>query len=381
MDTSALYDLFFAPPQKGAHQKPKPTIRSFFNRYALLETRSILWKLLQRVDKNAIEDYDSGSLAAFFEQFGPMLAATYVAVGSPTNQSEDIPVVDPTCISGSLSTKVDKTPKLEIILDIIRTIAEPEKVFLIEAHSINGLSSVVFDLFVLLPPNATQPPQQYADLIEAACKDTCPVIVSVHKADVVYSMIKEGHIFFSAVCRPQYMIYDHSQTELPVNGNYGLKKIKNKARRAFVKRFSKASGFLDGARFFCNSSQKELAAFMLHQAIEQAIIALVYSLTGTNLISHNLTRLLQFSKRCTYKLESVFDKGEPEEKALFTLLSKAYTTARYYNYSINDLQLFKMEKLVTAFLATVEDSFYDELYRLNEKHKQTINYNTQNPIP
>ncbi|NLR82899.1 HEPN domain-containing protein [Chitinophaga eiseniae] len=376
MDAPALYDLFFPPPHMGPQQKPKLIIRSFFNRYTLLETRSILWKLLQKVVADQTEDNNNGVLGAFTEQFGYMLAAAYVAAGSPVNKSTTVVADDPAGIGANLSAEVAKTPKLKLVLDIICTIAEPEKVFLIEADNLNSQGSGVFDLFVLLPPAATRSLQDYANLIDAACKSICPVIISVHRTSIVYSMIREGHIFFSAVCRPEYLIYDRNQTALPVNGNYELKKIKHKARGVFIKRFSKANGFLEGARLFCHTNQKELAAFMMHQAVEQAIMALVYSLTGTNLVSHNLKRLLQFSGRCTHQLENIFQLDIPEEKELFDLLVKAYTSTRYYDYIITDLQLYQLEKRVTAFLVTVEQSFYEGLNQVGQKHKKTINQNT-----
>ncbi|OQP52903.1 hypothetical protein A4R26_28130 [Niastella populi] len=55
-----------------------------------------------------------------------------------------------------------------------------------------------------------------------------------------------------------------------------------KARNIFDDAFYKVNSYLDGAEYFTTSNQYKQAAFLLHQATEHALRALLSSLTAMN---------------------------------------------------------------------------------------------------
>ncbi|NLR82276.1 HEPN domain-containing protein [Chitinophaga eiseniae] len=374
----ALQDLFFAPPDNEHKTRAKEVLRTFFCCYPLEEVRQVLWLLLEPSVSGSVDVTQAGNveLQSFLPHFSLMLEAAYAHVGSPGRQ--------PACAEISAGTinqrSADSPASLKQVLDVICAKVRPEKIFLIDTHREID-NSEVFDLFVLLPDSAQLSLRQHIDLIEAACKDIHPVIVSAHKIGYVFDMIKQGHIFFSSVCHSRNLVYDGNNIVIPVNDKQPFRNTKLKARKAFIERFNKAEGFLEAAKHMCHANYKEVAAFMIHQAVEQAIGAIVHALTDTHVDTHNLTRLLLSSKRCTYQLAALFPADTPEEKALYNLLRTAYIQARYSKYVITDPQLFKLLKRVAEFLETTKSAFYEELYRLEQQHlKITINHNTQNSI-
>ncbi|HVI45213.1 MAG TPA: HEPN domain-containing protein [Chitinophaga sp.] len=381
-DIITLRKLFFSRTKLDQQTKPIDIVRSFFYNYSLAQTRSYLWGLLE-ADLTSGENRKkevSNEFFSFYKQLSILLDAVSCMTTLPTRKPSSEINVDPKEMDAD--TVVNSASNYQLLLDrvisTINSLVQPEKIFLTNVSQTVDGDNEIMNLFVVLPDTALLPFEHYIDLIQTSCKSICPVVISVHRAGYVNKMIEQGHIFFSSICQQKYLVYSNGQATPPIVRNNKFWNIKGKARWDFGKRLSKAEAFLDGARYLAQANHKEIAAFMLHQAVEQAITTLLYSLTGNIMVTHNLFKLIQLSKQCTEKVASIFPNETADEKMLFTLLSKAYINARYYKYKINDLQLFRLEKEVTRVLETASAVFNEELLQLNEKHKMALNNNNQN---
>lgn len=174
--------------------------------------------------------------------------------------------------------------------------------------------------------------------------------------------MREGHIFYSAVCSADLMVYDNKRVTLPEKPDFDVAAIKVNARNIFDDTFHNAKSFLDGAEYFATTSQYKPAAFLLHQTTEHALRALLVSLTGLTAYGHNLKSLIRHSCFCAPDLDIIFPKNTDEEKELFDLLNTAYVSARYSpNYEISQDQVMLLLDRVNAILAQTEQSFEERL--------------------
>lgn len=141
--------------------------------------------------------------------------------------------------------------------------------------------------------------------------------------------------------------------------------IKVKVRNIFDDAFQNAKSYLDGAEYFATTNQYKQAAFLLHQATEPALRALLVSLTSLTTYGHNLKSLIRHSTFCDPDLDAIFPNNTDEEKVLFNLLNTAYVSARYSpNYEINQQQIMLLLDRVNSILTQTELAFEKRLKTL-----------------
>ena len=116
--------------------------------------------------------------------------------------------------------------------------------------------------------------------------------------------------------------------------------------------YQRALEFYAGAELYSIRKQYAMAAFHLHQCMEQALTSIVYNKSGYRPATHNL--LLLFRYACWFEplLHGLFTPHQLKEDSLLHLLQRAYTGSRYTaEYTIKGKQLEmikeKMEQLIT----------------------------------
>lgn len=115
----------------------------------------------------------------------------------------------------------------------------------------------------------------------------------------------------------------------------------------YAKGINKVQEFIAGAELYTVRKQYKMAAFMLHQATEQSLLALLQVTTGLRMNTHNLDRLIRYSSMVSYKLQHIFPQNKDNEKRLFKLLQHAYSDARYNDdYSIHFQEVESLTKQV-----------------------------------
>lgn len=141
--------------------------------------------------------------------------------------------------------------------------------------------------------------------------------------------LKLGQYFYSEITEQGIMLYDSGEYELAECRQLNYAEIGKIAQEYYNKKFTDASDFLLGAKYYSGLEKYNLSSFMLHQATENFLrtIPLVYILYGYK--DHDLELLTGCCKRYTLELAKVFPRDTEEEQRLFKLLQRAYVEARY----------------------------------------------------
>ena len=243
----------------------------------------------------------------------------------------------------TICDKIDfaKIRQVETIIQAIVSNTNAEKVFFVEfKNSVNDTKQ--FDFLALLPGNSQLTFKEYQELIDKECGDIGSVVLWCRHLGEVYKLLREGHIFYSIVCTDNRLVYDNGRLPLPETQEFNIIAIIEKARTFYNEIFATAISFLHGARYYVTVDQQKTAAFMLHQATEHALRALLFSITTYNAYNHNLAVLLRHCNYCAPELTKIFPQDTDKEKELFRLLNIAYVHTRYknkYEISLDDLML------------------------------------------
>lgn len=247
------------------------------------------------------------------------------------------------------------------MIETIIRITNAEKLFW-SGFTIKNRNRPQFDFLVLLPKDAKYSYSDYLAQVQTKCSEIGSVLIWCNKINEVYKQLREGHIFYSAVCTEGLIVYDNKRLPLPEKANFDIATIKVKARNLFNDAFHNAKSYLDGAEYFATSNQNKQAAFLLHQATEHALRALLSSLTAMNSYGHNLKSLIRHICFCAPDLDTIFPKNTEKEKELFNLLNAAYVDARYsLNYEISQEQVMLLLDRVNTLLEQTEQSFEKRL--------------------
>lgn len=183
----------------------------------------------------------------------------------------------------------------------------------------------------------------------------------------VNSDLSEGRYFYTEIKRDGVMLYDSGRFKLERRRKLRFDEIKQQAEEYFEDKFGSAKEFLLGSRFFYEQGFYEKAAFILHQACENAYVAirLVHTLKNSKL--HDLEKLSRKVRRYSGELMHVFPRNTNEERRLFKLIKAAYIEGRYnpkFEVTKEDIDALipKVELLheITESICKEKIAYYDK---------------------
>ena len=235
---------------------------------------------------------------------------------------------------------ISSAKELQSIITTIARYTNAEKIFFLSLTT-EATRKVQYDFLALLPGNSPLTFKEYQNLVESNCSEFGSIMLWRSHLGAVNKLLKDGHLFYSAVCNADRLVYDNRRISLP-ESNIDIATVIAKSQTVFNGLFATAKSFLDGARYYATTEQVKTAAFMLHQATEHALRALLFSVTAYNSYNHNLGNLLRHCNYCASELNKIFPRDTDKEKVIFHLLNSAYVGTRYkssYEISSNDLIL------------------------------------------
>lgn len=367
------------PPQKltaAEIANPYHVIYELFDFAHLPRIRELLWEFFKTtVTGNYSHDLhrrERELLVTVYEKIEKLVEAAHI-INEKQKQSkkpvfetypfslENIDSINLIRLTGIYQVNTDLQEKLRSVVEIIIRITNAEKLFW-SGFSINNRNRPLFDFLVLLPPNAKYSYNDYLTQVQAKCSEIGSVLIWCNKINEVFKHLREGHIFYSAACSAELMVYDNKRVTLPEKLVMDISVIKVNARNIFDDALLNAKSYLDGAEYFATTGQYKPAAFLLHQATEHSLRALLISLTGLIAYGHNLKSLIRHSCFCAPHLDTIFPKNTDEEKELFNLLNTAYVAARYSpSYEINNEQVMLLLDRVNSIISQTEQSFEERL--------------------
>ena len=177
----------------------------------------------------------------------------------------------------------------------------------------------------------------------------------VHSRREVNTALREGQYFFSDIRREGIVLYELDNEPLteprPVNPaeEYRL------AKEHFYNRFHHAEVFVKTFRFCLSENDFDEAAFLLHQAIEQAYSALLLTLTNYGPPSHSLNFLRTLAEGRDRRLAEAWPRDQQRYRAWFNTINEAYVKARYSkHFEISEEALLWLGERMAILLGLVE---------------------------
>lgn len=180
------------------------------------------------------------------------------------------------------------------------------------------------------------------DKIEGRCHSLIPVTTIVLEDDQFQNWLQEGHPFACKVFKSGECLYDGGNTTFIEPKAIDEQDLNSKNEALFNQGINKVQEFLAGADLFRIREQNKMAAFMLHQATEQALITLLKIMTGLHLNTHSIDRLVRCCSLISNKIGCIFLRNNDKDERFFQLIQKAYIDTRYkedYCISIDNLLL------------------------------------------
>jgi len=192
------------------------------------------------------------------------------------------------------------------------------------------------------------------DKIEGVLQHYLPVTAIVFSGGQFANWLLEGHPFASGVFEKGFQLYQKDDSPLPLPATTNEEALKKESEQLFTQTKIKVIEFLAGAELYTIRIQYKLAAFMLHQAVEQALRAMLIIHTGLRINTHSIDRLVRCCSMFCFELPDIFPRGNEKEKRVFQLLQKAYIDTRYgtdYSIKLEDLNTLtvKANKLFSLF--------------------------------
>ncbi|WP_158640527.1 HEPN domain-containing protein [Anseongella ginsenosidimutans] len=208
-------------------------------------------------------------------------------------------------------------------------------------EGIEGNYQYEYDLLVIPPAGEMREDYELQDIIESRCRSYAHVNATVRSMDIIRDLLRKGSSFFHTVFSEGYLLYSNGQANLPFLTPAGIPANKSvKAEQDWDLLYQDAVRFLNGAEFYAGNRDLRHAVFMLHQAAERVCSAMIRVFTGLHTSTHNLNKLLRYTRLFSMEPSAIFPRNTPEEIHLFDLLFRGYSDARYrQSYEINENEL------------------------------------------
>ena len=176
--------------------------------------------------------------------------------------------------------------------------------------------------------------------------------------------LRLGNLFYSTFCIRDNLVYAREGCAVKMIWEK-LAEIKTKACTELCSGMEKARQFHHGACFYWAGGDYNMAAFMLHQATELCLRAVILCMSAEEVRTHTLSELLCHCKRVAPEIWRWFDTVCRMHPTVFVLLDQAYSQVRYSNsYTITeaDVQLLilktrELHELAERLMKCVLDKF------------------------
>ncbi|WP_316751707.1 HEPN domain-containing protein [Pedobacter gandavensis] len=258
--------------------------------------------------------------------------------------------------AGDFRPEEEEKKSLPAVINFIADVIEPEMIYCLN-HQTDSDGRDHADLILVISEESPQKFEEIKRVINFVFLKDLHLSITLFKSTFFHKMVTEGHIYFSIACNSESLVYHDGSMPLPkLRTDRRQEKIK-KTNHDFHAGLTKAKTFYTTAEVYRNDNFI-LSAFMLHQAAELCIRALIKSLTTQDKSTHSIGMLLRFSLRLSTKLALQMNNGSAEDERLLTMFEGAYLGHKYsgkYNIDTHDLNLL-FEKVKTMHI-TAEETF------------------------
>jgi uncharacterized protein len=225
------------------------------------------------------------------------------------------------------------SPEKIYLLSVLRQKEELQSIF-VKAPFQDAVVEAL-NILVLKAETEKRTNDEIQDIIEHRLNITIPVTAIVLPLGQFCDWLKNDHPFAVIVNCRSHLCYDAGRTSLVTPKEYDELAGKKLLAKDLDKNTFKAKEFLVGAELYMMRRNFELAAFHLHQAVEQIYSGIICYTTGLRMRTHNLDKLYRYSRYLLPGIKDIFPRNSDAEEKLFYCLQKAYLGGRYSSeYSI-----------------------------------------------
>ncbi|MGF7232051.1 HEPN domain-containing protein [Arachidicoccus sp.] len=157
------------------------------------------------------------------------------------------------------------------------------------------------------------------------------ITILAHGKGTIREALQKQSRFFYTVYTKGILCYTHDGASPVQEISPGIT-ISNetayRAREQYLYHYELSKSFNEAAVFSLEKGKYTTAVFLMHQAVEQACIALLGVHIGYRSDIHNLGRLINLCRCFSEEPVNLFTQT-PEEERLFSLLMKSYSETRY----------------------------------------------------
>lgn len=244
-----------------------------------------------------------------------------------------------------------------------------------EATGHQDIIKATFDLLVITGNDNNLADHEILQKIDLlATSLDCEVTAVVQSLDAVHELIAKNSRFLTTIYHKAVLVYNADNGTLitpPAAPLYEA--TMSKIETTWNKCFSVAERFYKTACFCLDNGWNEKALFDLHQATQHTCMALLRIYTGYRSTTHNLSRLLALIENFSFVPSTIFPCSTEEETALFNLLNKAYSDARYKeDYSIPTETANLLKKRVHLLLLVAEKLYNKKMIAIQNNQTTTF---------
>lgn len=195
-----------------------------------------------------------------------------------------------------------------------------------------------------------------------------PLSFIVHSRREVNTALKEGQYFFSDIRREGIVLYELDDEPLAEPRPLTPQQAFATGKEHFTNRFAHAQSVLRVFNLSLAEGEINVAAFLLHQAIEHAYSTILLTLTNYGPPSHKLTLLRSLAEEQDRRLADAWPRDQRRFTAWFNTLNEAYVKARYSkHYEISREALVWLGERTTELHRLVKNSCEEHLASLAQK--------------
>lgn len=194
---------------------------------------------------------------------------------------------------------------------------------------LNSTMKTGYDLLIITKPGMKRREHEILDIAAQHSTQETRIVAIAHSLCAVNEALEQGRSFFVNIANNGILVYDSSGIPLATPPVCDNAEPLADIHAQWDHHFGLAGKFFEGANYYIFSGNSALTVFMLHQATEHSLIALIRACLGYRATTHNLNRLLALTENFSEYPSNTFPQVSQEEIDLFNTLAKAYSDVRY----------------------------------------------------
>ena len=190
------------------------------------------------------------------------------------------------------------------------------------------------------------------DKMENICRRFIPVTALVLNTDRFIEWLLAAHPFAKTVQQRAVLLHGEPIRFYPLQTTETLHVAD--AEKLNRESLQKVKAFFAGAELYIVRLEYKMAAFMLHQCAEHALLAILKAGSGLHVNTHNLDKLIRYCNMVNYRIPEIFPRHNDQQERLLQLLQKAYIDTRYKdNYAICAAELLTIKEMLLKLIEMI----------------------------